>query len=71
MTIKHDHEAATTLEDLAAKTDLTNVQSLVVKALKGAYAYSSTFKKYEYVIGELSLDIGLVPKVEVHLVGAT
>ena len=65
--ILHDHEAATTLEELAAREDLTKAQSLVVGALKNAYAFSGTFQKYGYAIGKLSLEVGLIPKVTVHL----
>lgn len=55
------------VESLGARGDLTKVQSLVVGALKNAYAFSGTFQKYGYVIGKLSLEVGLIPKVTVHL----
>jgi hypothetical protein len=68
--IMHDHEAAASLEEIAARPDLTNLQSLVVKALKNAYGLSGMFKKYGYVIGQLSLELGLIPKVGVVLTNA-
>jgi hypothetical protein len=65
--IIHDREVASGIEELAAETNLTNIQSLVVKSLKSAYSFTGMFQKYGYVIGQLSIEVGLIPKVTIIL----
>lgn len=65
--IKHDHDQAEDALNQEAEASLTQVQSLVVKALKNAYSFSGMFQKYGYVIGQLSIEVGLIPKVTVVL----
>jgi hypothetical protein len=69
--IIHDREVASGLEELAAATNLTNIQSLIVKSLKSAYSFTGMFQKYGYVIGQLSVEVGLIPKVTIVLTSAS
>jgi hypothetical protein len=69
--INHDREVASGLETLAAETNLTNIQSLIVKSLKNAYSLTGMFQKYGYVIGQLSVEVGLIPKVTIVLTSAS
>jgi hypothetical protein len=69
--IIHDREVASGIEELAADTNLTNLQSLIVKSLKNAYSLTGMFQKYGYVIGQLSIEVGLIPKVTIVLNSAS
>jgi hypothetical protein len=65
--IIHDREVASGIEELIADPSLTNIQSMIVKSLKNAYSFTGMFQKYGYVIGQLSIEIGLIPKVTMVL----
>lgn len=65
--IKHDREGTENVLDANAEENLSTVQSLVVKGLKNAYTFAGMFQKYGYVIGQISIEVGLIPKVTVVL----
>jgi hypothetical protein len=69
--IIHDREVASGIEELVADPNLTNIQSLIVKSLKNAYSFTGMFQKYGYVIGQLSVEVGLIPKVTIVLTSAS
>ncbi|MCX6640955.1 MAG: hypothetical protein NTW14_10835 [bacterium] len=68
LTIKHDREEAMGLAEMEKSTELTKMQSLVVKSLKNTYEYSGMFEKYGYVIGTISVTVTIIPKITISLV---
>ncbi|MEW6735471.1 MAG: hypothetical protein AB1489_29540 [Acidobacteriota bacterium] len=65
--IKRIEKGWSALEELEQTEGLTNMQLLIIRALKNTYALSGMFEKYNYSIGGVSIMVSFPPKVHVHL----
>lgn len=52
---------------LAEPGNLNKVQLAILKGLQDAYALEANANAYGYTIGQIEMEIGLPPKVHVHL----